>query len=292
MLIAKFFRGGRRAGPGGRIMGVTEVSKRARTRYSAEVGNPDSTDLTPSTMAKPSREYIYGINPAFEVLRAGRRKVYQAYLSQSARNNPRLGKLAGLLDARGVPVDWVEKGRVIDLAQNKDHQGVVLKAGSYPYVALEELLERPPLLLLDNVEDPHNVGAILRSAEVFGFHRVMLPSKGTPDIYPSVVKVSAGATEFLEICKGHSGVYYTRAALDAGYQVVALDASGTAGLEGVPGQVRARMLLVIGGEDKAVGRYILNQASHVVAIPQAGRVNSLNASAAAAIAMYALSPGR
>jgi 23S rRNA (guanosine2251-2'-O)-methyltransferase len=241
-------------------------------------------------MTRPSREYIYGINPAFEVVRAGRRKVYQAYLNQAARTTPRMRKLAELLDSRGIPVDWVEKGRVIDLAQSRDHQGVVLKTGAYPYVALDALLAHPPLLLLDNVEDPQNVGAILRSAEVFGFRRVLLPHKGTPDIYPSVVKVSAGATEFLDICKDHSGVYYTHGALDAGYRVVALDAAGTVALDAVPGEVRERMLLVIGGEDKAVGRYILNQASCVAAIPQAGRVNSLNASAAAAIAMYALRP--
>lgn len=242
-------------------------------------------------MAKRSREYIYGINPAFEVVRAGRRTVYQAFLNRGSANNPRLQKLAHFLESKKLPVDWVEKGRVIDLAQNKDHQGVVIKTTPYPYRDSDELLDTGPLLLLDNVEDPHNVGAILRSAEVLGFKRVLLTRKGTPEVYPSVVKVSAGATEFLDIARDQSGVTYTRKALDEGYTIVALDAAGTTALDKIPEAARDRLLLVIGGEDKAVGQYILNHAHHVVGISQAGRINSLNASVAAAIAMYGLRPG-
>lgn len=239
-------------------------------------------------MAKPSREYIYGINPAFEVVRGGRRKVYQAFLSLSGRKNPRMLKLETFLDSREIPIEWVEKGRVIDLAQNKDHQGVVLKAGTYPCIPLDDMLDKERLLLLDNVEDPHNVGAILRSAEIFGFHHVLLTRKGTPDIYPSIVKVSAGATEFLQICKEQSSVKYAQAALKAGYTIAALDASGSASLESVAEAKIGKLLLVIGGEDKAVGQYILNNAHYVASIPQHGHINSLNASVAAAIAMYAL----
>jgi 23S rRNA (guanosine2251-2'-O)-methyltransferase len=241
-------------------------------------------------MARPSREYIYGINPSFEVVRAGRRKVYQAFLSQSAIKNPRMLKLESFLDSREIPLDWVEKGRVIDLAQNKDHQGVVLKTGTYPYAGLDELLHQERLLLLDNVEDPHNVGAILRSAEIFGFHHVLLTRKGTPDIYPSVVKVSAGATEFLQICKEQSSVKYAQAALEAGYTIAALDAGGSASLASIAEARVDKLLLVIGGEDKAVGQYILNHAQYIASIPQHGHINSLNASVAAAIAMYALRP--
>ena len=241
-------------------------------------------------MAKPSREYIYGINPAFEVVRAGRRKVYQAFLSQSAIKNPRMLKLETFLDSREIPIEWVEKGRVIDLAQSKDAQGVVLKTGTYPYATLDDLLGKERILLLDNVEDPHNVGAILRSAEIFGFHHVLLTKRGTPDIYPSVVKVSAGATEFLQICKEQSSVRYAQAALEAGYTVAALDAGGSATLESIAEAEIDRLLLVIGGEDKAVGQYILNHAQYVASIPQQGHINSLNAGVAAAIAMYALRP--
>lgn len=239
-------------------------------------------------MSKPSREYLYGINPAFEAIRAGRRTIYQAYLNEGSRNHPRLKKLEAFLESREIPIEWVERGRVLDLSSSKDNQGVVLKTSPYPYVSSDDLLEGTRLLLLDNVEDPHNVGAILRCAEVFGFHRVLLSRKGTPEVYPSVVKVSAGATEFLQIAKDHSATQYVQAALQLDFTVVALDAKGTTPLESLGAQTIGKLLLVIGGEDKSVGQYILNQAHHIASITQHGRINSLNASVAAGIAMHTL----
>jgi 23S rRNA (guanosine2251-2'-O)-methyltransferase len=240
-------------------------------------------------MAKSSREYIYGINPAFEVVRAGRRKVYEAYLNETAARQPRIRKLSQYLEKREIPQQWVTKRRLMDLSGNRDHQGVVLKTRPYPYRASDELWDRPRLLLLDNIEDPHNVGAILRSAEIFGFHTILLSLKGVPEIYPSVVKVSAGATEFLDIAKDASANSYVRSAQELGYQVVALDARGPVDVTAVRRELAARFLLVVGGEDKAVGQFILNTADLVVAIGQAGRINSLNASVAAGIALFALS---
>lgn len=240
-------------------------------------------------MAKPSREYIYGINPIFEVVRGGRRTIYQAWLNQSSAKQPRLAKLAAYLEKQEIAIEWVEKGRIFDLAQSKEHQGAVLKTSPYPYVSLSELIGQPRLLMLDNVEDPHNVGAILRSAEIFGFRHVLLPLKGTPEIYPSVVKVSAGATEHMMICKETTANTYFKHAVEAGFTVVALDGGGDTDLEDMRSREMSKMLLVIGGEDRSVGQYILNSAHHVVRIPQRGRINSLNASVAAGIAMYAFS---
>jgi 23S rRNA (guanosine2251-2'-O)-methyltransferase len=240
-------------------------------------------------MAKASREYIYGINPAFEVVRAGRRKVYEAYLNEAAARQPRIRKLSQYLEAQAIPQQWVTKRRLADLSGNRDHQGVVLKTRPYPYRPSEELWGRPRILLLDNIEDPHNVGAILRSAEIFGFHTVLLSGKGVPEVYPSVVKVSAGATEFLDIAKDASANSYVRSAQGRGYQVVALDAGGSVEVSAVRARLADKFLLVVGGEDKAVGQFILNTADLVVAIGQAGRINSLNASVAAGIALFALS---
>ncbi len=242
-------------------------------------------------MSKPSREYIYGINPIFEVVRSGRRKIYQAWLNKSSAKQSRLAKLAAYLEKQGIAIEWVEKGRVFDLAQSKEHQGAVLKTAPYPYASFTDLIGQPRLLLLDNVEDPHNVGAILRSAEIFGFRHVLIPVKGTPEIYPSIVKVSAGATEHMTICREATANNYFQRATEAGYTAIALDGGGTINLDEMRGRTFDKMLLVIGGEDKSVGQYILNAAPHVVRIPQQGRINSLNASVAAGLAMYVLSGG-
>jgi 23S rRNA (guanosine2251-2'-O)-methyltransferase len=239
-------------------------------------------------MVKPSREYIYGINPAFEVLRAGRRRVYQAYLNRASARQPRIRKLSQYLEKKEIPVQWVDKQRLMDLSGYKDHQGAVLKTRPYPYQPSEALWGRPRLLLLDNVEDPHTVGAILRSAEIFGFNTVLLPRKGVPDIYPSVVKVSAGATEFLDIAKDASANSYVRTSQKHGYQVVALDVSGTLDIGVARERLGEKVLVVIGGEDRSVGQFILNTADLVVSIAQHGRINSLNASVAAGISLFVL----
>ena len=239
-------------------------------------------------MIKPSREYIYGINPVFEVVRAGRRKVYEAYLNQTASKQPRIRKLSQYLERMSIPIQWVDKGRLNDLASSRDHQGAVLKAKPYPYQPSETFWDRPRLLLLDNVEDPHNIGGILRSAEIFGFHTILLSIKGVPEIYPSVVKVSAGATEFLDIAKDATANQYVQTAKERGYQIVALDGGGDTDIREVRGKLSGKVLVVIGGEDRSVGQFILNQADFVATIPQKGRINSLNASVAAGIALFAL----
>jgi len=241
-------------------------------------------------MAPPSRDYIYGLNPAFEVVRAGRRRIVEAFLADPGRHNQRLPKLRSLLESRGVPITEIDRGRLQQLCRSHEHQNIVLKTTLYPYMKTRDLVEKghSRLLLLDNVEDPHNVGAILRTADVFGFHGVMLPVKGVPGIYPSVVKVSAGASEFLDIAQERSANSYVRAAREQGYTVAALEMKGKTPLAELAADAPEKLLLVIGGEDRAVGQYILNEADHVVKIPQQGRVNSLNAGVAAALAMHAL----
>lgn len=166
----------------------------------------------------------------------------------------------------------------------------MLECSPYPLVRFDDLPwdTARRMVLLDNIEDPHNLGAILRSAEVFGFPAVLLPIKGTPGVYPSVVKASAGAAEHLRICRQANATRYVQAAKEKGFRIVSLDEEGKTPLgEFQPGP-DDRLLLVIGGEDKSVGRYILMQSDAVVKIPQRGHVGSLNASVAAGIALHAL----
>lgn len=239
-------------------------------------------------MAQRSREYIYGMNPAFEVIRARKRKVYEAYLDETRLNQPRFGELIQLLEKEGIPIQQVDRRRVNDLSGNKDHQGVVLKTKTYPYLSSNALWGRPRILLLDNVEDPHNVGGILRSAEIFGFDAVLLSEKGVPDIYPSIVKVSAGATEYLDIAKDASPEVYVHTAKVKGYRIVALDASGQMDIRSLAVQKSDKLLIVIGGEDRSVSPELLDDADFVAGIRQQGKINSLNAAIAAGIALFAL----
>ncbi|MEY3000265.1 MAG: hypothetical protein RL648_479 [Verrucomicrobiota bacterium] len=235
-----------------------------------------------------SVEFLYGLNPVFECLRADRREVHEAFLTEAGTTSPRIKVLRRLLSERGIEVTLVDRGRLHQLSGSTEHQNVVMKVSRYPYVGHMDCLQADRVLLLDNVEDPHNVGAILRSAEVFGFHHILLPMKGVPEVYPSVAKVSAGAVEFLKVARDCNAVTYVQKALEQGYTVAALDARGEVPLEQFAAAPKLPLLVVIGGEDKGVGQFILNHASAVLAIPQSGRVNSLNASVAASITLYAL----
>lgn len=237
----------------------------------------------------PEHDFLCGVNPAFEVIRAGRRKVGRLFLDQKALGRPALKRLVSVVERADIPFEKVEKDRLFELAGTRHHQGVVVQCSPYPYTPLEDLLSSPRLLLLDNIEDPQNLGAILRSAECFGFHSVALPIRGTPDIYPSVVRASAGATEHLRITRENSANFYVRKALDLGYGLVALDAKGKTDMNEAAALNLDKLLLVIGGEDKSVGQFILNQAHHVLRLEQRGKINSLNASVAAGIAMFVLS---
>jgi 23S rRNA (guanosine2251-2'-O)-methyltransferase len=232
--------------------------------------------------------YLYGLNPVFEAIRSGKRQIKSAIISQSSLKNSRIIKLIKVLDLNDIPYETVEKGRLVDVCNSHDHQGVVLFCDKFHYADLEETMQHDRVLLLNNLEDPQNVGAILRSAEIFGFKGVLLPLKGSPEIYPSIVKVSAGATEFLDVNRSAGVTSYLARAKDEGYTIVSLDGRGDSNFLEIKGAAPSKVLLVIGGEDKGVGQFVLNSSDYVAGIKQLGRINSLNASVAAGIAMSAL----
>ncbi|AWT60989.1 MAG: Putative TrmH family tRNA/rRNA methyltransferase [Candidatus Moanabacter tarae] len=240
----------------------------------------------PRTLKHHNSNFLYGLNPAFEALRANRRPIHRAYMADSKTRNPRLKKLRVLLDQKKIPIESAERGLLQQLCNQREHQSIVLETGPYPYVPLEKLLTQNNLILLDNIEDPQNVGAILRSAEAFGYSGILLPTKGVPPVLPSVVKASSGASEHLQICYTSTANRYLISAQKLGFHTIALDAKGDIDLNHLSVPLDSKILLVIGGENRSVGRYILASADQVVRIPQAGHINSLNASASAAIAMY------
>jgi 23S rRNA (guanosine2251-2'-O)-methyltransferase len=231
---------------------------------------------------------LYGINPVFELIRGGRRPVRQIWLNEGGKANPRLRKLAQFAAERQVPLEWCDKMKLFELSGTREHQGAVADAAPFPYTPFSEMLEAPRLVLLDSIEDPHNVGAIMRTAEVLGWKNILLPRRNSPMVLPSVAKAAAGACEHLNIAVNCSANQYVKIAKEAGYVIVSLDGAGKSSLEAVRETQPEKLLLVVGGEDSGVSQFILMNSDHVAAIPQRGKVNSLNASVAAALALYLL----
>lgn len=229
---------------------------------------------------------MYGLHPVTECLKAERRYFHEVLLDEKAPAD-RFSEIKHLAGKMRTPIHLCSKHDLFEACGSRQHQGAVLTCSPFPYSALtDDIFEQPRLLLLDNLEDPRNTGAILRSADLFGFHTVLLPKKGGAGVYPSVVKTSAGASEHLKVVRESNSTTYFKRAASAGYRTVAMDAGGDVQLSEVPTDDGRPLFLILGGEDKRIGQYLLNSADVVAKIPQTGHVNSLNASVAAGIALF------
>jgi 23S rRNA (guanosine2251-2'-O)-methyltransferase len=230
---------------------------------------------------------IIGRNPVLEALRAGRG--FDRLIVQKGAG----GSIQKLLDearARGVLIRFEDKPALDRAAGQGGHQGVVAFVSEFRYCEVGDILkaaadrgEAPFVAVLDSIEDPRNLGAILRAAEGAGVHGVIIPRRRAAGVNETVAKASAGAAEFMRIAQVAN---ISRAVEDlkmAGVWAAALDMGG----ESYWGKdLTGAMALVVGGEGGGLGRLVKERCDFSVSIPMAGRVKSLNASSAAAILMY------
>jgi len=234
-------------------------------------------------------EWIIGRNPVYEVLRAGRREIYQLRVARGTEEGGHLGDILKLASQTGISVEQVPRQQLHSLGSG--HQGVALQTSSYPYAeitesfALAEKLEEPFLfLILDVLKDPQNVGTLIRTAEAVGVHGVVLPYRQTATITPAVVSASSGASEHLLIAQAN--LAQTIAALkEEGAWVVGLEAGDEAQ---PPGQINLSgpMVLVVGSEEQGMRRLVRSSCDFLMELPMRGQVDSLNAAVAGSVALY------
>ncbi len=223
------------------------------------------------------REAVYGRNPVRELLAAGRREVHEVHALPGLAGEPWLA---------GVVVREATRDRLARLAGTGDHQGVVALAGPYPYVEPRDLLELPgPLVCLDGAQDPRNLGAIARTAEAVGAAGIAIPRRGSPGVTPVVVKASAGAVEHLAVAQVGSMAAFVHDARAGGERpAIGAEPEGGEDYRAVPW--RADAVLVMGAEGAGLRPSVAAVCDHLVRIPMAGRVASLNISVAAAILLF------
>jgi 23S rRNA (guanosine2251-2'-O)-methyltransferase len=154
------------------------------------------------------REWISGRNPVYEVLRAGRRQAFRLQIAQGAHEKGRLDEIVRICRQRNLPVEHVPRGQLD--ARSPNNQGVALEVSGYPYSDLTDMLahaekrgEPPLILVLDAMQDPQNLGTLLRTAEIVGVHGVLLPLRHTVTVTPAVVHASSGASEHLLIAQSN-----------------------------------------------------------------------------------------
>jgi 23S rRNA (guanosine2251-2'-O)-methyltransferase len=238
------------------------------------------------------QEMLYGRNPVYECLRAGRRHVFKVSLAQGARQSGRLAEIVSLARQRGVPVQYVDRRQLDRLGKGIHHQGIVAEASDYPYALVDEMLdlasergEPPWLLLLDCLQDPQNLGTLLRTAEVLGVHGIVIPERRAARVTPAVVSASSGASEHTLIAQVTNLV---REMNDLKQRNVWI-----AGLEDIPeatlpwqADLRGATALVVGSEGRGMRRLVRQTCDFVVRLPMRGQVNSLNAAVAGSVVLY------
>ncbi|MBN2148248.1 MAG: 23S rRNA (guanosine(2251)-2'-O)-methyltransferase RlmB [Anaerolineales bacterium] len=235
------------------------------------------------------KEWIYSRNAVYECLRARRRQPFRLRVAQGVEEKGRLVEILHLAAARKVVVERVPRQQLDSLAAY--HQGVALEASAYPYAALADILslasqrgEPPFVLVLDVLQDPQNLGTLLRTAEAVGVHGILLPLRHTATITPAVVNASSGASEHL--CIAQANLAQAIVALkEAGLWVIGLEAGPEAQ---PPGQVRldGALALVVGGEGSGMRDLVRKSCDLLLRLPMRGQVESLNAAVAGSIALY------
>lgn len=233
-------------------------------------------------------DLLYGLHAVREALRAGSRPFIKILVIKRDRQ---FAEVIGLARSAGVPVH-IEPPIVLDrLVPQGRHQGIVAVVAAKPYAAQEEILagarlrdEPPFLLILDGVEDPHNLGAILRTAEGAGVHGVFLPERGAVGLTGTVAKVSAGALDHLSVGRAGNLRRLIEELKESGLWVYALDQRAPKPYTSL--DFGGPIALVLGGEGQGVRPGVLDQCDDRVKIPMRGQVGSLNVSVAAAIVLY------
>lgn len=237
------------------------------------------------------RETLYGRNAVYESLRAGRRQFYRLLLADTVRATDIVDDILTLAERASVPVERVPR-RHLDWLGEANHQGVALEASEYPYVDLDDILaesirrsEPPFLLLLDLLQDPQNVGTLLRTAEAVGVHGVVLQQRRAVGITPAVVHTSAGAVEHLLVAQVTN--------LPETVEYLKTRGIWVFGLEAVRGakpydqaDFTGPVALVVGSEGEGIRRLVSERCDGMIWLPMRGNVTSLNAAVAGSIVLY------
>ena len=232
-------------------------------------------------MNNKETNFIYGKNPVIEAINA--KKAIRVFLVSNFNDQ----KILNLINNNKVPVSMVSPNEMNKMSNNGVHQGVAAELKPYQTVSLEEIIlkakkkDKKIIVMLDGIEDPHNLGAILRSADVFEASGIVLPKHNSVSLNATVAKTSAGAINYVPVAVVNNLNQAISKLKEEGYWVVATDGSAEISYSSI--KYDFPVVGVIGSEGKGVSPLVLKNSDYIVKIPQFGHVNSLNASVAAGI---------
>ena len=237
---------------------------------------------SPVRLVGPSMALLSGIHPIAEALRAGN-PLERIVIAQGA-GGPRLQEIVDLARRANIPVRFEPRSALDKLASSSAHQGVVALGAARKYADLESVFASQMLVVLDGVEDPHNLGAIVRTAHAAGAGAVIIPERRAAGVTDAVAKAAAGALEHLPVVRVTNINRTLEDLKERGMWIYGLDEGGTADYDQV--QYAERCVLVLGGEGKGLHEQVRKHCDVLVRIPLAGKISSLNVSVATGIVLF------
>ena len=233
-------------------------------------------------------EILYGYHPVREALRAGKRKLLEIYVP-NGKLSARVEEVADLALSAHVSIQRVSIGKIESMTATQSHQGICAATGPYVWSDLSRLLKtvkghKPFLLLLDHIVDPHNLGALLRTAFCAGLDGVVITKDRSAQPTPAVSKASAGTMEHISLTRVTNMVSTIKRLKDSGLWVAGLDKHTGANI--YTSDLTGPLALIIGSEEKGIRPLVKKHCDLMIAIPQIGDVDSLNASVAGGVVMY------
>jgi len=235
------------------------------------------------------REWIYGRNPVYETLVANRRHIFQLSVREGVKEKGRLTQIIRICNGKNIPVKQVNRQELDAISPN--NQGVAIETGKYPYENLEDILnlsnkqeEKAFILILDSIQDPQNLGSLLRTAEIVGVHGVLLPLRQTARVTPAVVSASSGACEHLFMSQVNLS-QAIKSLKNRGIWVIGLESSQEAQTVAQI-DLNIPLAFVVGGEESGMRALIRNSCDLLLKIPMKGKIESLNAAIAGSVALY------
>jgi len=236
------------------------------------------------------KEILFGINPVYEAFRAGRRDIFKVYIAKE-KISKRLEGIMMLADSLKIPVEESTSLYLKSISGSEHHQGVGIQTGPYPFVKVSDMLDSIQggksdsfLLLLDNIMDPHNLGALIRTALCVGVNGVIIPKDRSAQPTPTVSRSSAGALEHICLSRVTNMVNTITMLKKSGLWIAGMDKISAESI--FTCDMKRFNAIVIGGEGKGLRPLVKKNCDMLLSIPQTGPLDSLNASAAGAVVMY------
>lgn len=234
-------------------------------------------------------DVLIGRNAVIEAIRSGR-GINKLLIADGDKEGS-VKEVISLAKEQGIVIQFVERSKIDGIAGGLRHQGVLAYVAPVAYSNLETILqaaetkgEAPFLLLLDELEDPHNLGALLRTADATGVHGVLIPKRRSVPLTATVAKTSAGAVEYVPVARIGNIAQTLRKLKDKGFWVAGADMDGSQNY--YEADLTGPLVLVVGSEGHGMSRLTKEQCDFIVKMPMVGKINSLNASVAGSILMY------